>query len=79
MFSESIIEKLNIFEGMASGLVFSDKGLVSYRRGFVFSVERFHCCIIITVSFRAHALLYAEFFDELTVLLAGIGAATVTM
>jgi len=25
MFSKSIIEKLNIFEGMASGLVFSDK------------------------------------------------------
>ena len=47
--------------------------------GVVVPIKGFHGGIIIAITPRTHALINAEFLDELTVLLTRIGAATVTV
>ncbi len=77
MFSDGVVERLDVFEEASSNLL---SGFVTFVMNQFFlqaSKERLHGRVVVAVSFPRHAACESILFEQPLVLLARILAATV--
>ena len=55
MLADAIIKDFNVFENRSTGLLLVAKGHLMDEFAFKRAPERFHGCVIVAVSFSAHA------------------------
>ena len=77
MFAEPVVEDFDVLENIRPQTTLVPEYRIANRAAFVSTVKRFHCCVIIAVSFGAHARFEVVLLEQSLVTVACIGTASI--